>query len=114
MDITIGQLARDLALAGYSKSTQEQYVAIVTRLGPRLGKPIAAWTREDVRGTAEWLSAPQFSPPSPGGFGPTWAPRGRAPHLGNVGETGLVGLDHLGKVGSDGSARPRDDEPGES
>ena len=55
MDITIGQLARHLS-AGYSKSTQERYVAIVTRLGQRLEKPIAAWTREDVRGTAEWLT----------------------------------------------------------
>ncbi len=40
MDITIGQLARHLS-AGYSKSTQERYVAIVTRL---------AATREAYRG----------------------------------------------------------------
>ena len=64
MDISIGQFERDLARAAYAKSTQERYVDIVRRLGQRLDKPIAAWTRDDVRDTAEWLASL--------GKGPSW------------------------------------------
>jgi site-specific recombinase XerD len=55
MDRSIEQLARDLAFAGYAKSTQKDYVATATDLSERIRKPLAEATRDDLREFMEAL-----------------------------------------------------------
>ena len=49
MDISIEQLARDLALANYAKSTQERYVWTAKHLAEFCRKPLVEVTRDDLR-----------------------------------------------------------------
>lgn len=53
MDKTIEQLARDLALAQYSRGTRESYVAVAKRLAEFCGRAIAEVTREELRAYVE-------------------------------------------------------------
>jgi integrase/recombinase XerD len=53
MDRSIEQLARDLALANYSKSTQQRYVGTAKQLGEFCGKPLGTLTRDDLRSFVE-------------------------------------------------------------
>lgn len=62
MDTSIDQMAQDLARAEYAKDTQKKYVEMIVRLRDRLGKPIATWSRDDVRGVVEWLGSLGKSP----------------------------------------------------
>lgn len=57
MDSSIDQMAQDLARAEYSKRTQQAYVEMIVRLRGRIGKPIATWSRDDLRGVVEWLAS---------------------------------------------------------
>jgi site-specific recombinase XerD len=57
MDKRIEELARDLAFAGYSKRTQESYVAAAKRLAAHCGKRVDEATREEVRAFVESVSA---------------------------------------------------------
>jgi integrase/recombinase XerD len=57
VDSSIDQMAQDLARAEYAKDTQKKYVEMIVRLRDRLGKPIATWSRDDVRGVVEWLGS---------------------------------------------------------
>lgn len=54
MDASIEQLAQDLAVAKYAKTTATRYVATAERLAARVGKPLAEVSREDVRAFVEW------------------------------------------------------------
>lgn len=53
MDLSIEQLARDLALAKYAKKTQHGYVATAKLLAEFCGKPLAELTRDDLRAFVE-------------------------------------------------------------
>ncbi len=57
MDISIDQMAQDLARAAYARSTQLAYTDMIVRIRDRLGKPVASWTRDDVRSAVEWLAS---------------------------------------------------------
>ena len=62
MDQSIEQLARDLAFAGYAKSTQQGYIATVTELSDRIRKPLAEAIRDDLREFMEALLTRGRSP----------------------------------------------------
>jgi integrase/recombinase XerD len=53
MDQSIEQLARDLALAKYAKTTQERYVRTAKQLSEFCGKALATLTRDDLRAFVE-------------------------------------------------------------
>jgi integrase/recombinase XerD len=55
MDQSIEQMARDLAFAGYAKSTQDSYLGTARELRGHCGKPLAEATRDEVRAFAEAL-----------------------------------------------------------
>jgi integrase/recombinase XerD len=55
MDKSIAQMGQDLALARYSKGTQETYLSIVKHLSSRFGRPVADLTREELRTYVEEL-----------------------------------------------------------
>jgi site-specific recombinase XerD len=57
MDQNITQFGRDLALAGYAKSTQLTYVRTAERLSSRFGRPLASLSREDLRSYVEEIVA---------------------------------------------------------
>jgi site-specific recombinase XerD len=57
VDISIEQLGRDLASAGYAKTTQSEYVKVAAHLGARFGQPVASLTREQLRTYVEELRA---------------------------------------------------------
>jgi site-specific recombinase XerD len=54
MDVSIEQMAQDLALAKYAKGTVARYLATAKRLSAWVGKPLAEVTREEVRTFVEW------------------------------------------------------------
>jgi integrase/recombinase XerD len=49
MDKSIAQLGQDLALAGYAKRTQKEYVRIAEHVASRFERPVAEVTREQLR-----------------------------------------------------------------
>jgi integrase/recombinase XerD len=57
MDQSIKQLSQDLALAGYAKSTQREYVRTAVRLASRFGRPLANLTRDELRQYVEEITA---------------------------------------------------------
>jgi site-specific recombinase XerD len=57
MEESIKQLGQDLALAGYAKSTQKQYVRTAEHLANRFARPLAGLTREELRTYVEEITA---------------------------------------------------------
>jgi site-specific recombinase XerD len=57
MDQNITQFGRDLALAGYAKSTQSTYVRTAEHLSSRFGRPLPSLCREDLRTYVEEVVA---------------------------------------------------------
>ena len=57
MDTSIKQMAQDLALANYVKSTQEQYLATAKHLAERFRRPVERLSREELRTYVEELTA---------------------------------------------------------
>lgn len=57
MDSSIDQMTQDLARAAYAKRTQRAYTDMIVRIRDRLGKPVASWTRDDVRSAVDWLAS---------------------------------------------------------
>jgi len=62
MDSSIEQMARDLALGGYAKGTQERYLAKARELAAFCGKPLAEVTRDELRSFVEARVARGKSP----------------------------------------------------
>ena len=62
MDSSITQMGRDLARAGYAKSTQGKYMRTVAHLSARYRRPVAELTREEVRTYVDELGAIGKSP----------------------------------------------------
>lgn len=55
MDKHIEQLSQDLVRGGYAQSTQKRYCIVARELSGHVGKPIAAISRDEVRGFVDAL-----------------------------------------------------------
>jgi site-specific recombinase XerD len=53
MDSSIEQMARDLAMAGYAKGTQDMYIATAKLLADFVGRPLTDVTRDELRNFVE-------------------------------------------------------------
>jgi site-specific recombinase XerD len=62
MDLSIAQLGRDLATAGYAKETRARYLETATRLRRRFGCGICEITREQLREFVEEIMRRECSP----------------------------------------------------